>query len=95
MQTTARSLTFAWLALAGLTLTGALLGEAGQPGFWVTLSVAVMMAVKGRLVIDHFLELGRAHRSIRKLVRLYAHVIPAMVVITYLFGPQIARLTTL
>ena len=95
MHNTARPLTLAWLALAGLTLTGALLGEAGQPGFWVTISVAGMMAVKGRLVIDHFLELGSAHSSIRALVRLYANVIPALVVITYLFGPQIARLTTL
>lgn len=95
MHATIRSLTLSWLALTGLTLTGALLGEAGQPGFWVTISVAVMMAVKGRLVIDHFLELGNAHHSIRKLVRLYANVIPALVVITYLFGPQIAQLTTL
>lgn len=95
MPTTTRSLTLSWLALIGLTFTGALLGEAGQSGFWVTLSVAVMMAVKGRLVIDQFLELGSAHTSIRALVRLFANVIPALVVITYLFGPQIARLTTL
>lgn len=95
MHATTRSLTLSLLALVVLTLTGALLGEVGKPGFWVTLSVAVMMAVKGRLVIDQFLELGNAHTSIRALMRLYANLIPALVMITYLFGPQIARLTTL
>jgi hypothetical protein len=46
-------------------------------------------------VIDHFLELGGAHPSIRRLVRFYAVALPVMLILTDLFGPQIAWLTTL
>ncbi|MCB1960915.1 MAG: cytochrome C oxidase subunit IV family protein [Rhodocyclaceae bacterium] len=95
MTTTPRTLTLAWLALVALTLLGITLGEWESPGLWTTLAVAAVMTLKGRLVIDHFLELGNAHRRIRQLVRLYAALLPALVVLTHLFGPHIARLTTL
>ncbi|MCB1939092.1 MAG: cytochrome C oxidase subunit IV family protein [Rhodocyclaceae bacterium] len=95
MTSTPRTLTLAWLGLVVLTLAGALLGERSTPGIWTTLVIAAVMAIKGRLVIDHFLELGNAHIRIRRLVRLYACVLPALAVITALFGPHIARLTTL
>ncbi len=90
-----RTLTLAWLVLLGLTLLGGVVGNAGSPGLWVTVAVAAMMAFKGRVVIDHFLELGGAHPSIRRLVRFYAVALPVMLILTDLFGPQIARLTTL
>ena len=90
-----RTLTFAWLVLLGLTLIGGVVGNTGSPGLWVTVAVAAMMAFKGRVVIDHFLELGGAHPSIRRLVRFYAVALPVMLILTDLFGPQIAWLTTL
>lgn len=85
----------AWLLLVALTLGGAWFGEAGEPGLGVTLFVAGVIAVKGRLVIDHFLELRQANARIRRLMNLYFYVIPAMVIGTALFGDVIARLTSL
>ncbi len=90
-----RTLTLAWLVLLGLTLIGSAAGNASSPGLWVTVAVAAMMAFKGHVVIDHFLELGGAHPAIRRLVRFYATALPVMLILTDLFGPQIARLTTL
>ena len=41
-----------WLVLVVLTLGGAYLGEFASSGFWTTLVIALITAVKGRLVID-------------------------------------------
>ena len=68
---------------------------AAEPGFWVTLVIASIMAFKGRLVIDHFMELADANRTIRRMVRLYGIAIPLLLILTYVFGPQIASLTSL
>ncbi len=47
------------------------------------------------MVIDHFMELADANPSIRRMVRLYGVTIPLLLVLTYLFGPQIALMTSL
>ncbi|MBS4098017.1 MAG: cytochrome C oxidase subunit IV family protein [Sulfuricella sp.] len=88
-------LDFLWLVLCALTLGGAYLGEAAEPGLAVTLVIALTMAFKGRMVIDHFMELKTANRRIRGLMRAYFYVLPAAIVLTYLFGDRLARLTTL
>jgi ABC-type nickel/cobalt efflux system permease component RcnA len=90
-----RKLDLVWLALITLTLAGAALGETAEPGLWITISVAAMMVLKGRMVIDHFMELGHANPGIRRMVRLYGVTIPLLLILTYLFGPQIAAMTSL
>ena len=94
-MTPERRLGLVWILLIGLTLGGAALGESAEPGFWVTATVAAIMMLKGRLVIDHFMELTNASPSIRRMVRLYAVAIPGLLILAYLFGPQIARMTRL
>lgn len=84
-----------WLVLCALTLGGAYLGEAAEPGLAVTLLIAVTMALKGRMVIDHFMELKTANRRIRNLMRAYFYVLPALMVLTTLFGDRLASLTSL
>jgi hypothetical protein len=84
-----------WLLLVALTLGGALIGEAAEPGIAVTLVISLTMAFKGRVIIDHFMELKTANRRIRNLMRTYFYVLPLMTVLTYLFGDWLARLTTL
>jgi hypothetical protein len=91
----ARSLDWTWALLATLTLLGVAVGEGAEPGFWVTLTVAAIAALKGRLVIDQFMELGRAHPTLRRLVRLFGLLVPALMVLVYLFSPWIARVTAL
>lgn len=84
-----------WLLLVALTLGGSLLGETAEPGLAVTLVISLTMAFKGRMVIDHFMELKTANRTLRGLMRAYFYVLPLLVVLTSLFGERLARLTTL
>ncbi len=95
MTTRVRSVDWTWIVLISMTLAGVAVGEGAEPGFWVTLAVAAIAALKGRLVIDQFMELGSAHPAIRRLVSLFGLLVPALMVLVYLFGPQIAQLTTL
>ena len=95
MTASARTVDWTWILLISLTLAGVSIGEGAEPGFWVTLTVAAIAAFKGRLVIDRFMELGSAHPAIRRLVRLFGLLVPALMVLVYLFGPQIAQITTL
>lgn len=95
MTASARTVDWTWILLISLTLAGVSIGEGAEPGFWVTLTVAAIAAFKGRLVIDQFMELGSAHPAIRRLVRLFGLLVPALMVLVYLFGPQIAQITTL
>lgn len=84
-----------WLLLVALTLGGAFLGEAAEPGLAVTLVISLTMAFKGRMIIDHFMELKKANRTIRNLMRAYFYVLPLVTVFTHLFGDWLARVTTL
>lgn len=84
-----------WLLLIALTLAGALIGESADPSLAITLVVCLTMAFKGRIVIDHFMELNTANRKVRNLMRAYFYVLPAITVLTSLFGDTLARLTTL
>lgn len=90
-----RKLTLAWFFLLALTLGGGYLGETAEPGLAITLVVAAVIAIKGRLVIDHFMELSGANRRIRRLMNAYFYVLPAMVIAVDLFGPWLARLTAI
>lgn len=90
-----QTLNLLWLLLVALTLGGAYLGEAAEPGLAVTLVISLTMAFKGRIIVDHFMELKTANRTIRKLMRAYFYVLPLVVVLTTLFGDRLARLTTL
>lgn len=84
-----------WLLLIALTLGGAFIGEAVEPGLAATLIVSLMMAFKGRVVVDYFMELKTANRTLRTLMRAYFYVLPLVTVLVYLVGDRIARLTAL
>lgn len=78
-----------WLLLIALTLGGALLGEGLEPGFAIALIVSLTMAFKGRMVIDHFMELKNANRTLRNLMRAYFYVLPLVTLLTYLSSNRI------
>jgi hypothetical protein len=94
-MTDSRTLDLAWLALIALTLGAAALGHGAQAGLPITLAIALLTAIKGRLVIDRFMELGGANPAIRRLVRVYGLMVPALMVAVQLLGPQLAALTAL
>lgn len=94
-MTQRQTITVLWLLLIGLTLGGALLGETAKPGLVVALPVILSIALKGRLVIDYFMEMKHANRTLRTLMRLYFIVLPLITLLVYLFGGHLARLTSL
>lgn len=85
----------AWLLLVALTFAGSLLGEYGGRSFWIVLLVAVMTAFKGRLVIDHFMELGQALPVIRRVVTVFGLLVPLLLLVTWLWGEELSRLNWL
>jgi hypothetical protein len=90
-----KSVDFIWLLLMALTLMSAALAETAEPGLIVTLAVAASVALKGRLVVDRFMELQNANRYLRAAMRIYFYVIPLMIVLVFLFPEQLARITSL
>jgi len=84
-----------WLALIALTLFSAYMAERADTSFISVNIMAVVLAVKGRIIVDHFMELKKAHIVLRTLMRTYFYVIPSLIIIVYLFPEQIAKWTML
>jgi len=84
-----------WLLLIALTLFSAFMAERAEPGFISVAIMAVVLAIKGRIIVDHFMELKNAHNVLRTLMRVYFYVIPSLIILVYLFPEQIAKWTTL
>lgn len=84
-----------WVLLMLITLVNALIAETAEPSLIVTLLIASAVAIKGRVVVDHFMELKSAHPLIRISMQVYFYVIPAMMILVYLFPETIARWTQL
>lgn len=90
-----RTLDLLWLLLLGVTLLTTAAGEGAPPGLAVTVFIAVIIAVKGRLIVDHFMELRTANRHIRRLMNLYFYVFPVLLVLVELFPHLLKEWTTL
>ncbi len=84
-----------WLLLIGLTLAGAWFAETGHPGWPLALLVAGLVAFKGRMVIDHYMEMTRANARIRHVLYTFVTIIPLLVIFSHGWGDLIRRLTTL
>lgn len=84
-----------WLLLIGLTGAGAWLAESGHAGWPLTLVVAGLIAVKGRLVIDRYMAITPAHPRIRAVLHGFVTVVPLMVILSHGWGEVLRRLTTL
>lgn len=84
-----------WLVLVALTLFSAYMAERTTPSFSSVAIMAVVLAIKGRIIVDHFMELKNAHFVLRTLMRTYFYVIPSLIIIVYLFPEEIAKWTTL
>jgi caa(3)-type oxidase subunit IV len=82
-----------WLLLLGLTAAGAWLGETGERGWPLTLTVAFLIAFKARLVIDHYMEMREASRTIRRVLYAFAVVVPVLVLLSHRYGDVLARVT--
>lgn len=82
-----------WLTLLGLTLAGAWLAETGQSGWPLSLLVAGLIALKGHLVIDHYMEMKEANRRFRRLLHAFVILVPLLILFSHGWGDLIRRLT--
>lgn len=94
-MTQIRFISYLWLFLIGLTLFSAYMAEIPVPGLSSIIIMAVVLAIKGRIIVDHFMELKYSHKVLRILMQVYFYVIPSLIVLVYLFPEQIAKWTNL
>lgn len=86
---------FAWLALILLTVTSIALGRWLQGLSVLPVLVATIIWLKAWLVARYYLEVRLSHTFIRWMVRVFIAFVPFALVITDLFGAQIAKWLTL
>lgn len=84
-----------WLLLLALTAAGAFFAETGHSSWFLALVVAGLIAVKGRLVIDHYMEMTTANARIRRVLYAFVTVVPILVLASHGWSEVIRRLTTL
>lgn len=84
-----------WLALIGLTFIGAALGETGHASWLLTMTVVILIALKGGIVIDYYMEMRSANQKMRNAVRLFIVLIPILVIVVHGWGDEVRQLTTL
>lgn len=84
-----------WIVLVALTLFSAYMAEQDKPGLASILIMSLVLAIKGRIIVDHFMELKDSHVVLRTLMRVYFYVIPALIILVYFFPEQIAKWTVL
>ena len=84
-----------WLLLIILTLLSAYMAEIATPGINSIVIMALVLAIKGRIIVDHFMELKHSNVIVRTLMQVYFYVVPALIILVYLFPEQIAKWTTL
>jgi Prokaryotic Cytochrome C oxidase subunit IV len=84
-----------WLLLVGLTAAGAWLAETGHAGWPLTFTVAGLIAFKGRMVIDHYMEMTSANTKIRRVLYAFVTLVPLLVILSHGWGDVIRRLTTI
>ena len=84
-----------WLILMLLTLYSVYMAELATPGLKSVTIMAIVLGIKGRIIVDYFMELKEAHIILRTLMRVYFYVIPALIILVYLFPEQIAQWTVL
>ena len=90
-----KSLEWSWGLLMGLTLVSLLVAETGAHDLGSLLFVVGTVALKGRVIVDRFMELAQAHPLLRHSMRLYFVVLPLLILLTWLWPEQLARWTTL
>ncbi len=84
-----------WFGLICLTLLGAFLGETGNTGWPLTLTVVALIFIKGSIVIDYYMEMRSAATRFRGVLIVFITLTSVLVVVSFTSGEVIRRLTTL
>lgn len=84
-----------WLLLVTLTLGSAWLAETGHSSWMLSLIVALLIGFKGRMVIDHYMEMPGANTRIRRALYGFVVLVPLLVILSHGWSDILRRLTTL
>ena len=95
LATKDRHLDIIWVSLMAMTLLSAAIAEKAEPSLMITVVISLIIVVKARLVIDHFMELKSASPYIYHLMTAYFYVFPVIAILVWLFPEQLAKLTQL
>ena len=88
------ALDISWIMLLLITLANAFVAETADKSLLITAVICFSIAVKGRRIIDYFMELNHANKTIQLLMRGYFYVFPLLIFLTDLFSEQLAVITT-
>jgi len=83
-----------WLMLIGLTLIGIFFAETGRAGWLLTMTVVMLIVLKGNFVIDYYMDMRSANQRIRNVLRFFIIIIPVLVILVHAWGDEIRRLTS-
>jgi len=88
------ALDISWIMLMLITLANALVAETADKSLFITAVICFSIAFKGRRIIDYFMELNHANKTIQLLMRAYFYVFPLLIFLADLFSEQLAVITT-
>ena len=83
-----------WFALIGLTFLGAVLGETGNAGWPLSLTVASLIYIKSSIVVDQYMEMRSANKRIRTVLRIFFIATPILIIITFGWHDYLRELTS-
>jgi len=92
---TLNTLDISWFLLMIITTANALIAETAEPSLAITAIICCSIAYKGRRIMDYFMELNHANKTIQFFMRSYFHVFPALIFLTDLFSEELVSLTAL
>jgi len=90
-----RGIDFIWVLLMGITIGNYFIAENGESNLSFIVLIAVSLMLKGRLVVDRFMELKNANQKIRGWMNAYFYVVPLMIILVYAYPEVIVQLTQL
>lgn len=82
-MTDIKRVTIVWLVLVVITLIAALIGNSEQTGIWIVLGSVILLALKGQLVVDHFMGMREVIKQWRLIMSAYCIVIGAFIFLAY------------
>lgn len=95
MMTDIKRVNILWFVLIVLTLFSAFMAEQAPEGFSSVAIMAIVLGIKGRIIVDYFMELKDINVVLRTLMQAYFVVIPLIIIAVFLFPEHIAAWSTL
>ena len=92
---TLNTLDISWLLLLIITTANALVAETAEPSLAITAIICCSIAYKDRRIMDYFMDLNHANKTIQFFMRSYFHVLPELIFLSDLFSEELVALTAL